>query len=159
MWRFELTRWHRTFRHGWQKSPKNWRSRHCSSHAWCSALNVQRTETFLDNNLPGNFGVQFFLTRLITWELIRHGDLKWLKTEVVLPGSDAQERGTELNATTGQLVKTRALIGCGTTNISDTKKAHATGCWCIWCPHACRGSKINKISEGERSDTIMSVAA
>ena len=32
--------------------------------------------------------------------------------------------GTEPNATTGQLVKTRTPIGCGTTNISDTKKAH-----------------------------------
>ena len=32
--------------------------------------------------------------------------------------------GTEPNATTGQLVKTQTPIGCGTTNISDTKKAH-----------------------------------
>ena len=33
--------------------------------------------------------------------------------------------GIELNATIGQLVKTWMPIGCGTTNISDTKKAHA----------------------------------
>ena len=33
--------------------------------------------------------------------------------------------GTEPNATIGQLVKTRMPIGCGTTDISDTKKAHA----------------------------------
>ena len=33
--------------------------------------------------------------------------------------------GTEPNTTTGQLVKTRMPIGCGTTDISDTKKAHA----------------------------------
>ena len=33
--------------------------------------------------------------------------------------------GIEPNAMIGQPVKTRTLIGCGTTNISDTKKAHA----------------------------------
>ena len=32
--------------------------------------------------------------------------------------------GTEPNATIGQLVKTWTPTGCGTTNISDTKKAH-----------------------------------
>ena len=49
-----------TFCHGWQKSPKNWRSTRCTSHAWRSALIVQHTETFLYNTLPGNFGVHFF---------------------------------------------------------------------------------------------------
>ena len=33
--------------------------------------------------------------------------------------------GIEPNAMIGQLVKTRTPIGCGTTDISDTKKAHA----------------------------------
>ena len=33
--------------------------------------------------------------------------------------------GTEPNTTIGQLVKTRMPVGCGTTDISDTKKAHA----------------------------------
>ena len=32
--------------------------------------------------------------------------------------------GIEPNATIGQLATTRTPIGCGTTNISDTKKAH-----------------------------------
>ena len=32
--------------------------------------------------------------------------------------------GIEPNAMIGQLVKTRTLIGCGTIDISDTKKAH-----------------------------------
>ena len=32
--------------------------------------------------------------------------------------------GIEPNATIGQLVKTQMPIGCGTTNTSDTKKAH-----------------------------------
>ena len=83
----------RTFCHGRQKSPKNWRSRRCTSHAWRSALIVQRTETVLHNTLPGNSGVRFFgqihhpgaRFRLLTsaWHL------KWLKTEVVSPGSDA----------------------------------------------------------------------
>ena len=86
----------RTFRHGRQNSHKNWRSRRCTSHAWRSALIVQRTETFLYNILPGNFGASFllFLTRFITRELafsvlLQHCDLKWLKTEVVSPGRDA----------------------------------------------------------------------
>ena len=33
--------------------------------------------------------------------------------------------GIEPNATIGQLVKMRMPTGCGTTNTSDTKKAHA----------------------------------
>ena len=52
--------WRCTFRHGRQNSPKNWRSKCCTSHAWLSTLIVQCTETFLYNALPGNFGVQFF---------------------------------------------------------------------------------------------------
>ena len=52
--------WCHTFRHGQQKSPKNWRSKHYTSHAWHSALIVQCTEMFLHNTLPWNFGVLFF---------------------------------------------------------------------------------------------------
>ena len=52
-----------------EKSPKNWRSRRCTSHAWRSAFIVQRTETVLYNTLPGNFGVRFFVcvARFIFW--------------------------------------------------------------------------------------------
>ena len=98
----------RTFRHGWQKSPKNWRSRRCTSHAWHSALIVQRTETVLYNTLSGNFGVRFFgeihhpgarfqlLASAWRFEMIENGSRlarKW-----------RTRGGTEANATTGQLV-------------------------------------------------------
>ena len=73
-------------------SAKNWRSRRCTSHAWHSMLIVQCTETCVSYS-SGKIGVRFFF-RFITQELafgfsLRHGDLKWLKTEVVSPGSDA----------------------------------------------------------------------
>ena len=52
--------------------------------------------------------------------------------------------GIKSNATTGQLVKMWTLIGCGTTDISDTKKGtSATSCWWIWCPHTRMVLKIN----------------
>ena len=84
----------RTFRHGQQKSPKNWRSRRCISHAWCSAVIVQRTEIVLYNTLPGNFGVRFFgeiyhpgvhfhFSVASAWQF------KMIETVVVSPGSDA----------------------------------------------------------------------
>ena len=117
---------HRTFRHGWQKSPKNWRSRRCTSHAWRSALIVQRTETVLYNTLPGNFGVRFFgkihhpgarfrlLASAWRFEMIENGSRLARKWRI--------KAGIEPNTTIGQLVKTRTPIGCGTTNVSDTKR-------------------------------------
>ena len=126
-------------------SAKNWRSRHCTSHAWCSALIEQRTETVLYHTLPGNSGVRFFgeIHRLLAFGFsLRHGDLKWLKTEVVWPGSDAYER--ELNRTlrlVSWLKRERRLAVAQPT--SQTQKGtRTTGCWRIWCPHERMGSKI-----------------
>ena len=61
----------------------------------------------------------------------------------------------------GQLVKMRMLIGCGTTDISDTKKAHAQPVAGEFDAHmhAWDREKKSKKSEGECSDMIMSVAA
>ena len=82
-----------TFRHGGQKSPKNWRSRHSTSHAWHSALIVQCTETVLYNPLPGNFGVHFFGEihhQGARFQLLASAWIsKMIETDVVLPGSNA----------------------------------------------------------------------
>ena len=116
----------RTFRHVRQKSPKNWRCRRCTSHAWHSALIIQRTETVLYNTLPGNFGVRFF------GEIHHPGACFWLlasawQFEMIQKRSCLTRKWhikvvIEPNATIGQLVKTRMLTGCGTTNISNTKR-------------------------------------
>ena len=98
----------------------------CTSHAWRSALIVQHTETVLYHTLPGNFGVCFsgeiHHTRARFWLLA----LAW-RFEMTENGSRLTRKwriraGIEPNAMIGQLVKTRTLIGCGATNISDTKR-------------------------------------
>ena len=107
-------------------SAKNWRSRRCTSHAWRSALIVQHTETVLYHTLPQNFGVRFFgeihhlgaRFRLLTsewrFEMIENGSRLAMKLRI--------RAGIEPNTTIGQLVKTRMSVGCGATNISDTKR-------------------------------------
>ena len=70
--------------------------------------------------------------------------------------------GIEPNATIGQLVKKCMPIGCGTTNISDTKRHTHNRLLANLMPtrtHRIENKIIIKNSEGERSDTIMSVAA
>ena len=115
-----------TFRHGRQKSPKNWRSRHCTSHAWRSALIVQRTETVLYNSYLEILVCRFFgeihrpgahfqlLTSAWRFEMIENGSRLASKWHI--------KAGIQPNPTIGPMVKTRMPIGCGTTNISDTKK-------------------------------------
>ena len=146
-------------------SAKNWRSKHCTSHAWRSALIIQRTQTVLYHTLPGNFGVFFFgeihhpgacfriLTSAQRLEMIENGSYLARKWCIWV--------GVEPNATIGQLVKMRMPIGCGTTNISKQKGTRTTGYWRIWCPHKRMGLKKNKkcFSEGEHRDMTMSVAA
>jgi len=70
--------------------------------------------------------------------------------------------GIEPNAMIGQLVKTRTPIGCGTTDISDTKKAHAQPVAGEFDAHMHawdrKEKKIQKILR-ECSDMILSVAA
>ena len=107
-------------------STKNWRSRRCTSHAWHSALIVQRTETVLYHTLPGNFGVWFFgeihhpgarlglLASAWRFEMTENGSHLARKWRI--------RAGIEPNTTIGQLVKMWMPIGCGTTNISDTKR-------------------------------------
>ena len=116
----------RTFRHVRQKSPKNWRCRRCTSHAWHSALIIQRTETVLYNTLPGNFGVHFLGEIHHPGACSQLLALAW-RFEIIENGSRLARKwriraGIEPNATIGQLVKTRTPIGCGTTNISHTKR-------------------------------------
>ena len=138
LWWCDVSSWHvvqrRTFRYGQQKSPKNWRSKRCTSHAWHSVLIIQRTETFLYNALPGNVGVHFCF--VLFFDKIHHlGTCFQLlasawRFEMIENGSRLARKlsiraGIAPNAMIGQLVKTRTPIGCGTTNISDTKKAHA----------------------------------
>ena len=107
-------------------STKNWRSRHCTSHAWRSALIILRTETVLYHTLPRNFGVRFFgeihhpgaclglLASAWRFEMTENGSRLTRKWRI--------RAGIEPNTTIGQLVKTWMPIGCGTTNISDTKR-------------------------------------
>ena len=106
-------------------STKNWRSRRCTLHAWRSALIVQRTETVPYILFP-EILVRFF-------GKIRHPGarfqllaLAW-RFEMIQKGSHPTRKwriraGIEPNATIGQLVKMRMPIGCGATNISDTKR-------------------------------------
>ena len=127
--------WRHTFRHGRHRSPKNRRSKRCTSHAWHSTLIVQCTETFLDNTLPGNFGVFSFLLSFFL-DKIHHPGARFQllasawRFEMTENGSRLTRKwciraGIKPNTTTGQLVKTQTPIGCGTTDISDRKKAHA----------------------------------
>ena len=118
--------WRHTFHHGWQKSPKK------------QALHLTRWVLCIDHTMHRNFSVDIFFleslvrvfwTKFITRELtfsflLGHGNLKWLNTEAISPGSDAYK--WELNWTLWLVswFKTRTPTGCGTTNTTDTKKAH-----------------------------------
>ena len=107
-------------------SAKNWRSRRCTSHAWHSALIVQRTETVLYHTLPGNFGVRFlgeihhpgahFQLLASAWRF------EMIENRCRLARKWCIRAGIEPNAMIGQLVKTQTPTGCGATNISDTKR-------------------------------------
>ena len=84
----DASRWHIvrccTFHHGQQKSPKKWRSRRCTSHAWlsvCWSYNAQKLFCII---LFLEILVCVFFARFITRELafsflLQHGYLKWLK--------------------------------------------------------------------------------
>ena len=139
--------------HGWQRSPKKQ-----ALHLTCWALCVDRTmhTFFCRHMLPRKFGVQFldkiyhpgacfqFFTSAWQFKMTENGSC--------LARMWCIRVWIELNAkSTTQLVswfKTQMLIGCGTTNTTDTKMshmqkvAHATGCWRIWCPHSYMRFKI-----------------
>ena len=120
--------WWHIFCHGWQKSPKKqvlqftcWAlCNDCTMHRHCSAY------MYFFPEMCGGFLVCFF-TRFTTrgacfWLLLWHGDLKWFKTEVVSPGSDAQQRELNWMQWLVSWFKTQMPIGHGTT--TDMKKAH-----------------------------------
>ena len=105
-------------------SIKNWRRR-CTSHAWRSVLIVHHAETVLYHTLPG-FCFCFFGKIHHPGACFRLLASAWL-FEMIENGSRLARKwciraGNKLNATIGQLVKTRMPIGCGATNISDTKR-------------------------------------
>ena len=106
-------------------SDKSWICRRWTSHAWRSALIVQRTETVLYHTLPWNFGGRFF------GKIHHPGARFWLLAsawwfEMIENGSRLARKwriraGVEPNTTIGQLVKTWTPIGCGATNMMPTR--------------------------------------
>ena len=68
--------------------------------------------------LACGFWTRFTTQELVFSFLLWHADLKWLKMEVIWPGSD-------VNWMLWLVIwfKTRTLVGCGATNTTDMKKA------------------------------------
>ena len=118
-------------------------------HFTCLALRVDRTTR---RNCSVSYSswifVVVFLAKFITRELafgflLRHGYLKWLKTEVVSPGSDASEREINWTLWLVSWLKHECRLAVAQPTSQTKKGTRATGCWQIWCPRECMGSKKN----------------
>ena len=88
-----------------------------------------------------------FFARFITRELtfgfsFWHGDLKWLKTEVVLPGSDTYEQELNRMLRLVSWLKCECRLAVVQPTSQTQKGTRTTGCWRIWCPHERMGLKI-----------------
>ena len=163
MWRFQLMRRSMSYILPWATK---------KSQEAGAALNMLGALHWLYNAqklfwryiLPGKFGVQFFdeiYHMGAHFQLsLQYGDLKWLKREVVLPGSNTRERELNQMLWLVSWFKTQMPIGCSTNNNTETKMhthSQSLAHLISTCMHKIENNQFCFSGE-EHSDMIMSVA-
>ena len=160
MWHFQLTR--HIFHHGKQKSP-----RQQALHLTCWVLCIDRTmhrnvsvDIFFLESLVCNFFDEIYHMGAHFQLSLQYGDLKWLKREVVLPGSNTRERELNHMLWLVSWFITQMPIGCSTNNNTETKMhthSQSLAHLISTCMHKIENNQFCFSGE-EHSDMIMSVA-